>query len=97
MFFYVIEVIGVSILVSLFAGWIKLIPLYPKKKYYLLQVLLNTAMLTLFLTIIFTLEIYPGWIVLFIVILVITWLSIRLTNNIVLKSTTPGREKKVEN
>jgi putative flippase GtrA len=86
LFYYVIEIIGVSILVSLFAGWIGLIPRYTQKKYYVFQELLNAAMLGVFLTIVFMLKVYPGWIILFLVILLITWLSIRLTNIIVQRS-----------
>jgi putative flippase GtrA len=86
LFYYVIEIIGVSILVSLFAGWIGLIPRYTQKKYYVFQELLNAAILAVFLTIVFMLKVYPGWIILFLVILLITWLSIRLTNIIVQRS-----------
>lgn len=31
MFYFFLEVIGVSILVSLFANWIKLVPRYPNR------------------------------------------------------------------
>ena len=89
MFYFLLEVIGVSILVSLFAAWIKLIPRYPKRRYLLLQQLLNTLLLTVILTIVFIFGIYPSWVVLFIVILLILWLSVRLTNNIVRKETDP--------
>lgn len=83
---FVLEAIAVSILVSIFATWIKLIPCYPKKKYNLIQQLVNTALLTVFLTLVSIFGVYPSWILLFAVILLILWMSIRLTNNIVKKA-----------
>jgi len=85
MFYFFVEVIGVSILVSLFANWIKLVPRYPKWKYALLQQLINTGILTILLTIFFAFRVYPSWGILFILIVVILWWSVRLTNNIVPK------------
>ena len=85
MFYFLLEVVGVSILVSVFTTWIKLIPRYPKKKYNLIQQLANTGLLTAVLTLLFSLEIYPSWLLLFAIILLILWLSVRLTNIIVQK------------
>ena len=86
MFYFFLEIIGVSILVSAFATWIKLIPHYPKKKFNLIQQLANTGILTVVLTLLFSLEVYPSWVILFAIILLILWLSVRLTNNIVQKT-----------
>lgn len=86
MFIFVIEVIGISILVSLFATAIKLIPRYSKKKYYFIQELTNAAMMGVVLTIIETFEISLSWIFLFLLILFVLWLSVQVTNNIVQKS-----------
>jgi uncharacterized membrane protein YfcA len=83
MFYFLIEVIGVSILVSFFATWIKLVPRYPQKKYNLIQQLLNTALMTILLSILFSLHIYPHWIILFVIILLILCLSVWLTNGYV--------------
>ena len=83
MFYFVLEVIIVSILVSLFATWFKLIPRYPKKRYNLIQELVNTVLLTIVLTLLIILGVYPSWLILFPIILFILWLSVRLTNNIV--------------
>ena len=83
MFYFFLEVIGVSILVSIFATWIKLIPRYPRKKYSLIQQLANTGLLTVVLTLLFSFEIYPSWLLLFVIILIILWLSVRFTNNLV--------------
>jgi hypothetical protein len=85
-FYFVIEVIGVSILVSIFATWIRLIPGYPKRKYALIQQLTNTALLTVFMTLAISLGVYPSWFLLSLIILFILWLSIRLTNGIVQKA-----------
>ena len=81
MFYFLLEVIGVSILVSIFATWIKLIPRYPKKKYNLLQQLANTVILTIILTLLFSFRVYPSSIVLFAIILLVLWLSVRLIKN----------------
>ena len=92
--FFLLEVIVVSILVSLFATWIKLIPRYSKRKYNLIQQLVNTAVLTVVLTILFSFGIYPDWILLFAIILFILWLSVRFTNNIVQKAGESESNKK---
>ncbi len=97
MFFFVLEVIGVSILVSLFATWIKLIPRYPKRRYVFTQQLINTGILTLLLTFLAIFEIYPSWFLMFALILFVLWLSVRITSAIVRKrgdSTveTPNRD-----
>ena len=86
MFYFLLEVIGVSLLVSIFATWIKLIPRYPRKKYSLIQQLANTGLLTVVLTLLFSFEIYPSWFLLFVIILIILWLSVRFTNNLVQKT-----------
>ena len=83
MFLFLIEVIIVSILVSIFASWIGLIPAYPKLKYRLMQQLCNTAVLTVILSLMFSFGIYPSWVVLFLVILFILWISVRTTSFIV--------------
>ena len=97
MFYFVLEVIIVSILVSVFATWIKLIPHYPKRRYNLLQQLANTALLTVVLTLLFSFGVYPSWIILFIIILFILWLSVRLTNNVVRKTReSPAEPSTIE-
>ena len=89
MFYFALEVIGVSILVSFFATWIKLIPRYSKRKYNLLQQTLNTGILSLLLTALFTFEIYPSWTILFAAILFVLWASVKITGTIVSKGTEP--------
>jgi hypothetical protein len=86
MLYFVLEVIGVSILVSIFATWIRLIPRYPKKKYSLIQQLANTALLTVLITLVSSLGIYPSWAILFAIILFILWISVWLTNDLVRRS-----------
>src|ERR1700690_3626210 len=86
MLYFVLEVIGVSILVSIFATWIRLIPRYPKKKYSLIQQLAHTALLTVFITLVSSLGIYPSWAILFAIILFILWISVWLTNDLVRRS-----------
>lgn len=83
--FFILEVIGVSILVSIFATWVKLIPRYPKKRYNLIQQLLNTGLMTCYLTLVAAFGFYTSWTILFVIIFLILWLSARLTNNMVRK------------
>ncbi len=83
MFYFVVEVIIVSIFVSAFATWIKLMPRYPKKKYHLIRGFAHSALLTVFMILVFSLGVYPSWILTFAIILLILWLSVRFTNNIV--------------
>ena len=92
MSYFVLEIIVVSILVSLFATWIKLIPRYPKRKYAFIQQLINTAFLTILLTLMGVFGIYPSWFLLFALILFISWWSIQITKGIVRK----GSESKCE-
>jgi hypothetical protein len=97
MFLFLLEVIGVSILVSLFANWIKLVPRYPKRKYALIQQLTNTGFLTILLTLLFSFGVYPSWLILFAIILLILWLSVLITGAIVRRGgestvETPNRE-----
>jgi len=82
MFSFALEVIVVSILVSLFATWIELIPRYPKRSHNLLQQALNTGILTFVLTWLFLFHIVLSWALLFLVILLVLWSSVRITNRI---------------
>jgi hypothetical protein len=83
MFFFALEVIVVSILVSLFASWVKLVPRYSGRMFALIQQLLNGTLITLLVTLLFQLEIYPSWFLLFLTILFALWISVRITNNLV--------------
>jgi len=81
-----LEVIFVSILVSLFGTWIRLVPRYPKWKYTFVQQAINIVLQSLVVTLLFILGLYPSWLLLFAMILFIVWLSVRVTNNIVKRS-----------
>lgn len=96
-FSFLLEVVGVSIVVSLFATWIKLIPRYPSWKYALIQQLTNIGLQTLINTLMFYFGIYPSWLPLFAMILFLVWLSVRFTNNIVRKKGVPPLNTTVEN
>ncbi len=93
MFLLVIEIIVVSILVNIFAIWIKLIPRYPKRKYAFLQQLINTGILTVALTILIVFDIYLSWLLLFVLVLFILWWSVRITNDFVRKRGESIAEK----
>ena len=90
MFSFVIEVIAVSIIISLIATWFKLIPKYPKWKYRLIQQGSNLVMLNIILTAFFIFEFYPSWIILAIMIFLVLWLSVELTDYIVKKNEIVG-------
>jgi hypothetical protein len=79
----VLAVIFVSILVSLFATWIKLIPRYPKWKYAVIQQLTNALLQTIFVTLIFWFELPISWFPLFAVTLLILWVSVEYTKQMV--------------
>ena len=85
MFYLIAEVVAVSIFVSVFVTWIKLIPRYPKRKYAFIQQFNNIVIQTYFFTILFSLGVYPSWPLLFLMILFFVWLSVRLTNSITRK------------
>ncbi len=93
MFYFVLEVIGVSILVSLFATWIRLIPRYHKRRHVLIQQLINTGLLTVILTLLTFFGIYPSWLLLFAMILFVLWLSVQITNDMVKKGEESATEK----
>lgn len=82
---FLFEVIGVSILVSLFTAWIGIIPKFPKRKYAVIQQLTNVVLFSIFITTLFSLEIYPSWLTLFLMLLLILWVSVKFTNNLVNK------------
>jgi hypothetical protein len=79
MFAFIIEVAAVSVLVSLGARWAEIVPHYKKLRYAILMQSLNAGLLTIVLTVLITMEIYPSWILLFVLILSILWLSVQLT------------------
>ncbi len=91
MLFFVVKVIAVSIAVSLFAAWMKLIPRYQRRKDAFLMQLINTGILTLVLTVLFTFGIYLSWLITFGLILAILLSSVWLTNKI-----AGGRNKSPE-
>lgn len=79
MFSFIIEVVAVSILVSLAARWAEMVPRYRKLRHAILMQSLNAGLLTIALTVMIKMEIYPTWILLFVLILSILWLSVQLT------------------
>ena len=96
MLYFVLEVIAVSILVSAFATWIKLVPRYAKWRYYLIQQAINTGILTILLSPFCSFKIYPSWMLLFVLILLVLWLSVRITKNVVtneIKPTVPSEDQ----
>lgn len=82
MLYFVLEVVGASILVSLLASAIRLIPRYPKRKYILIQQLTNTVLLTIVLTVLSVLGIDLSLPLLCAIILAILWISVFSTNRL---------------
>ena len=83
MFYTVLQLVIISILVSIFASWIKLIPRYPRWKYSFIQQLTNAVLQTVFMTLLFSFNLSSSWPVLFAVILLILWASVLFTNRLV--------------
>lgn len=83
---FVVEVVVVSIAVSLVAGWIHLIPRYPKLRYAFLVQVFNAVFLTVVLTVLFAVKVYPSWVLMFLLVLLILWLSVECTNYLVRRS-----------
>jgi integral membrane sensor domain MASE1 len=79
---FVLEVVGASILVSLFASGIRLIPRYPKRKYFFIQQLANTVLLSIVLTLLLLLKIDLSLPLLCVIILAVLWTSVRFTNRV---------------
>ena len=96
MFFFVVKVVVVSILVSLFANWIKLIPRYPKRSHVFLQELVNTILLTIVLTLLLSFGLYLSWFFLSVIIIVVVWLSVRITDKMVRKAVPLSTEHSSE-
>ena len=82
MFYFVIEWILVSIAISILSSWLDWIPQYPKRKYTLLQNVLNTGFITIILTVLLVFDIYPSWIIVSGLILLILYLSVQMTNRV---------------
>jgi len=95
--YFVLEVVAASIVASLLASWIKLIPRYPKKRYFFIQQLANTALLTLVLTLLSLFRIALPWPLLVLVILAILWLSVRLTTSLAPRKEEPSVHAPEEN
>ncbi len=89
MLMFLIGVIVASIIASILAQAIGLIPRFPKWRHTFLRELINSAILTAILTIFFTFHIYPPWIVLFGIIIMTIYLSVLFTNRI---AGVPHRE-----
>ncbi len=83
MVWFVVKVVLVSIVASLLARWADLIPRYPKLRYAILFQVLNSGLLTLVLTALITAGIYPSWVVLLVLILVVAWCAVLCTSFIV--------------
>ena len=82
MLLFVLEGVGASILVSLFASGIRLIPRYPKRKYFFIQQLANTVLLSIVLTLLLLLKIDLSLPLLCVIILAVLWTSVRFTNRV---------------
>ena len=81
MLYFLIKWIVVSIVVSILASWLDWIPRYPKRKHVFLLNVVNTGFLTIILTVLLIFDIYPSWLVVSGLILVILYLSVQITNH----------------
>ena len=85
-FFFVIQVVVVSIVLSILSYWIKFIPHYAKRRHAILVQVLNTGFLTVMFSIVAIYDAYPSWYLLFGLMLFFLLLSVRITNAIARKS-----------
>ena len=89
-FFFVIQVVVVSIVLSILSYWIKVIPRYAKRRHAIFVQLLNTGFLTIMFSIVAIYDAYPSWYLLFGLILFFLLLSVRITNAIARKGRPTG-------
>ena len=89
LFLFTLEVVVVSIIASLLATWIRLVPRYPKRSQMFIQQLINTVLLTIALIVIEVFGIYPSWIVLLVMIIAVIWLSVQIANKVVYQAGGP--------
>ncbi len=82
MFFFVLEVVAVSIVASLFASWIGLIPRDPKRRHILIEQVASSALLTIVLTRLSALRIGLSLPLLSVIVLAILWMSVRFANSL---------------
>jgi len=73
----------VSILVSILSAWFGIVPAYPKRRYTFFVHAVDTAVLTLVLTILLIRGIYPHWIIILMLILVSLAGSVWLVNRMI--------------
>jgi hypothetical protein len=90
MFFFVIQVVVVSIILSILSYWIKVIPHYAKRRHAIFVQLLNTIFLTIMFSIVGIYDTYPSWYLLFGLMLFFLLLSVRITNVIARKGSPTG-------
>jgi drug/metabolite transporter (DMT)-like permease len=83
MFVLVVKVVVVSIVVSLLARWVGMIPRYPKLRYAALYQFLNSGLLTVLLTVLLMTGINPPWVFLLLLLLLVMWGSVLCTNYVV--------------
>ena len=89
MFSFILVWIAVSIAVSILSAWLKIIPTYSKRIHRVLVHVIDTAILTVVLTILLISGIYPHWTIVFVLIFVSLMLSVWFTNRLDRKGAKP--------
>jgi len=89
-FAFVVEIVAVAIVAELLAAGLKLIPRYAKRKHAFLFQALDTGFLTVVFGLLIHFEIYPSWAPLLIIVLLVLWLSVWCTNQIVKRGDEPA-------
>lgn len=77
---FVIQVVVVSLVVSILMYKFGLIPRYPERRYTRLVPILNTGILTVLLTLVLLLDLHPSWTVLFALVFLPLVASVWFTN-----------------
>jgi hypothetical protein len=90
MFLFILEAAVASIIISIVAYKLKLIPHYSKRKHAVLLHVLNYGFLTIAYTLFLLYGVFPSLIFLLALVLFTLLLSIRLTNALVRHGGVPG-------
>lgn len=77
---FVIQVVVVSIVVSILSHRFGLIPRYPERRYTRLVPVLNTGILTILLTLVLLFDLHPSWTILFALVFLPLVASVWFTN-----------------
>jgi hypothetical protein len=92
LFYFIFQVIVVSIVASTLLYALKIVPRKRKWKYALIMELANSVLLTIILSIFIAFDIYPAWFTLFGLVFLTLLISIQITNRVLKNETNTNVE-----